>query len=153
MKFLLLMLVLPLVELALLVELGRRTSTLAAVGWVLVSGIVGWWLCKSQGLSTYRRIRQQSATGKLPTEALVDGLLILIAGVLLVTPGILTDLFGFSLVVPGSRTFFRNRLIRRMQRHVQQVIFPGNHEPPPNQEDDDLLEGTVVLEEEDQASD
>lgn len=139
---LLLLVVIPLVELALLVELGRQTSTLVAVGWVVTSGIIGWWLCKSQGIQTYRRIRREAAAGQLPAAALIDGLLILIAGALLMTPGILTDLLGISLLVPGSRALFRNMLLKKVRRHVEAAVYTRPNEAP--DPDGDILEGEVV---------
>lgn len=117
-RLLLLFTVVPLVELALLVWIGRQTSVLFTVALVLVTGVVGAALAKFQGWQTWWRIKLQLASGKVPGSALLDGLMILIAGVLLITPGILTDLVGFALLTPPVRAILRVRLAAWLTRRV-----------------------------------
>jgi len=110
-RLILLFVVLPLTELFLLLEFARRTSPLSAMLLVVLTGLVGYWLAQSQGLRTYRRIQSDLFAGKLPTDALLDGMMIFLAGAFLLTPGILTDLVGFSLLVPVSRGYYRRLIL------------------------------------------
>lgn len=93
----------PLVELALLVWLGRRIGFLPTVALVLVTGVLGAALARHQGLATLARFRAALDARRLPHRELVDGVLILAAAILLITPGVLTDTAGFLLLVPPLR--------------------------------------------------
>ncbi len=110
---LLLFTVIPLVELYLLVQIMQRTSFSATIALVLLTGVVGASLARWQGFRTVRRIQDELAAGRMPTESLVDGLLILVAGAVLVTPGVLTDAVGFLLLIPACRTLVKRWLKRR----------------------------------------
>jgi UPF0716 protein FxsA len=111
---LLLLTAVPLIELALLIRLYHATDLLTTLSLVIVTGIVGAALARRQGFEIWRRMQAQLAQGKPPTNELLDGLMILIAGALLITPGILTDIVGFSLLVPPVRSLLRGFLARRM---------------------------------------
>ena len=106
-RLIFLFVVLPLTELFLLLEFAELTSARSAMLLVVVTGFVGYWLARSQGLRTYHRIQSELAAGQIPTDALLDGMMIFLAGAFLLTPGILTDLAGFSLLVPLSRSYYR----------------------------------------------
>lgn len=109
-KLLVLFTVVPLIELALLIKLGQLTTVAAAIAIVLLTGILGAYLARREGLKTWARIQQNINQGISPADELVNGLLILMAGAVLITPGLLTDLLGFSLLVPAVRNWFRRRL-------------------------------------------
>lgn len=111
-RLLALLTLVPLIELALLVWVEGRIGLGATVAMVVVTGVLGAALARQQGLAVVRRIQAQLAAGEVPGAALVDGLLILIAGVVLLTPGLLTDAAGFLLLVPPLRARLR-RLLRR----------------------------------------
>lgn len=136
-RLLLLFTVVPLVELVLLLEIGRRIGTAATVILILVTGIAGAVLAKQQGLGVLRRIRADATAGQPPGAALVDGLIILIAGALLITPGVLTDVVGFLCLIPASRRVLRAMLWAALARAVQQgraridVRFDTLHRPGP----------------------
>lgn len=117
-RLLLLFTLVPLVELWLLVEIGRRTSVPATIALVFATGVLGAWLARSQGVATFARVRREMAEGRMPATALVDGLLILVAGAVLLTPGLLTDLFGFFLLVPAGRTLVRKALAERFRGQI-----------------------------------
>ena len=106
-RLLFLFIVVPLVELTLLLTIAKYTSVTFTLGMVLVTGVVGSILARSQGWAAYRRIHQEVAGGTLPKESLLDALMILVAGMLLVTPGVITDLFGLSLLIPPCRRLYR----------------------------------------------
>jgi UPF0716 protein FxsA len=122
-KLLLLFVLLPLVELALLTALSHYTSLPTTILFIIVTGLLGTWMSRSQGLSTYRRIQAELAAGRMPRDSLIDGVLILLAGVLLITPGVLTDLFGIFLMFPPSRRLFRIWLMGWFGRHFKIQTF------------------------------
>ena len=94
-------------ELALLLLISEFTGWEFTLGLVIVTGFVGALLARSQGVQAVRRIREEMSQGKLPTDSLIDGILILVAGALLLTPGVLTDLLGFSFLIPPLRRRWR----------------------------------------------
>jgi UPF0716 protein FxsA len=118
-RLLLLFIAVPAVELMLLIEIGQRIGTLATIGLIIGTGIVGASLARQQGVSTLARLRADLADGRLPAEPIVDGVLILVAGAVLITPGVLTDVFGFLLLVPTCRSVLKRSLKRRFERAVQ----------------------------------
>lgn len=121
--------VVPLVELALLVWLGGQTAWWVPILLVLADGIVGAVLWRSQGWKVISRIQADLAEGKMPAGALVDGLLVFLAGALLITPGMLTDLAGFALLIPPSRAVVKRLAQAWFVRHVEvrTATFRGAH--------------------------
>lgn len=113
---LVLFVVVPLLELALLVWVGQRVGILATIALVGVTGILGAALARHQGLATLERFRRNLEQGTLPHRELVDGILILLAAAVLLTPGLLTDAAGFSLLVPPVRRRIRRSLLAWIQR-------------------------------------
>lgn len=93
----------PLVELVLLSQMLQRTGLLLTIALVLVTGVVGASLAKQQGMQAWQAIHQQMARGKTPSTEILNGVMILIAGAFLITPGILTDACGFLLLIPRMR--------------------------------------------------
>lgn len=107
---LIVIIVLPILEIYILIESGRLIGVWPTVLLVIVTGIAGSWLMRHQGLELLRRIQMELAAGRLPAGALLDGALILVGGVLLLTPGFCTDLTGFTMLVPTSRRLWRKGL-------------------------------------------
>lgn len=103
----------------LLIEIGQRIGTLATIGLIIGTGIVGASLARRQGMSTFARLQTDLAAGRLPAEPIVDGVLILVAGALLITPGVLTDFVGFLLLVPACRQMVKRSVKRRFERAVR----------------------------------
>jgi UPF0716 protein FxsA len=118
-RLLLLFTIVPLVELFLLVKLGTVVGVGPTVALVIFTGVLGAWLARQQGLGVLRRLSEDLAEGRLPAEALIDGLLILIAGAVLLTPGLLTDALGFLLLVPKSRAVVRKAVVARFGRRFE----------------------------------
>ncbi len=118
-KLFLLFIIVPFVELALLLQLAEATSWQLTLALVVVTGIAGSLLARSQGWKAYRRIHEALAAGSLPAEPMLDAVMIFIAGALLLTPGILTDLVGFSLLLPWSRAFYRRRAVAWFKSRFQ----------------------------------
>jgi UPF0716 protein FxsA len=109
----------PLIELALLVWLGRRMGLLPTVLLVVATGILGATLARRQGLAALRDFRTAVDRGQLPHRELVGGVLILLAGAVLLTPGLLTDVAGFLLLVPAVRRRVRDRVVESLGRRWQ----------------------------------
>lgn len=110
----------PLAELALLIEIGRHVGVVTTIALVIVTGALGAALARHQGLGVLRDMRGQLAAGQVPAGSLADGLIILVAAALLITPGILTDTVGFLCLVPPVRRAFKALLWRRLQRAVRE---------------------------------
>jgi UPF0716 protein FxsA len=109
----------PLLDLAILVRLGQALGFWPTIGLVVATGTVGAFLARSQGLRVVNGIKTEMSVGQIPSSRLLDGLLILIGGTLLLTPGLLTDLAGFLLLLPPSRTRLKEMLARRAERMVR----------------------------------
>ena len=107
MRLVLLFIAVPLTELFLLLWVSSQTSAVFTFAMVITTGMVGATVARQQGWQTWKRIQEQLAAGQAPASEMVDGLLILVAGALLITPGILTDLFGFLLLVPTGRSYLK----------------------------------------------
>jgi len=108
-KLFVLFIAVPLVELYLLVWLGTVTQVWVPVGLVVATAMVGAYLVKSQGRRAVQRIKQELEIGNIPHDPLLDGLFILIGGVVLLTPGVITDLIGISLLLPVTRALYRRK--------------------------------------------
>ena len=119
-RLLLLFIVVPAVELALLIEIGQRIGTLETLAIIVATGIAGATLARRQGLAVINRAQERVAAGEMPADVLVDGILILIASALLVTPGILTDAFGFICLIPALRGVVKRILWRRLENAVRE---------------------------------
>jgi UPF0716 protein FxsA len=111
--------VVPIVELALLVWLGGQTVWWVPVLLVIADGIAGALLWRWQGLRTIARIRDEMAAGRMPADALVDGLLVFLAGAFLITPGMITDLAGFALLIPPLRAVVKRYAKAWFLRNVE----------------------------------
>ena len=118
--FILLFVVTPLVELAILIYLGTLIGTLNTILIVVITGILGAFLARTQGLATLSRIRSSMERGVLPSDELFQGAIIVVGGLLLVTPGMITDLVGFAMLIPQTRNIIIKWLRNLMQRKVQQ---------------------------------
>ena len=109
-RALLIVVLIPLIELVLLHQLHQRTNILTTIGVVLFTGIVGVNLARRQGMHAWRSIHQQMAKGQTPSREILNGVMILLAGAFLITPGLMTDAVGFSLLVPRVRLWLGERL-------------------------------------------
>jgi len=118
-KLLFLFIAVPAVELVLLIKLGGLIGLLATVAIIFFTGALGATLARWQGLSVLRQIQTQMAQGRLPTNALFDGVIILLAGALLLTPGFLTDIVGFLSLVPGVRNMIKRTIQKRFEKSIQ----------------------------------
>ena len=122
-RLFLLFTVVPAVELGLLLWLGSQLGPLPTLAIVLVTGVVGAWFAKREGLGVLTQLRNELSQGLPSTERVTEGVMVLVGGLLLVTPGVMTDLVGFSLILPWSRRWLAPRVLRYFagQMNVQVV--------------------------------
>ena len=104
--------VVPLVELYLLLRLAEWTSVMTTVGIVIGTGVLGSVLARREGLRTWFRFRRSLAANRVPSREIQDGLMIVFAAALLLTPGLLTDVLGFALLLPAGRAVIRRWMLR-----------------------------------------
>jgi UPF0716 protein FxsA len=114
--FLLLFLAVPLVEIFLLIQVGSVIGAGWTVLLVVVTAVIGVNLLRMQGISTLRRVQEEAMRGELPAVSMLEGLVLLFAGALLLTPGFFTDALGFLLLIPGLRRWW---IIHGLQRYFQ----------------------------------
>ena len=105
----------PLVEIYLLIKLGQNFGAITSILLVIFTGILGAYLARMEGLRTLFRIQETMREGRMPGEELLDALLIAIAGLVLITPGFITDVAGFLLLFPFTRMLAKNLLKERMR--------------------------------------
>jgi len=122
-KLFLLFTLVPLLELWILIKLGSLVGTLPTILIVASTGFAGVLLAKSQGLTVLNRMRHDMKQGILPGNKLIDGVCILIGGAFLITPGLLTDLLGFSLLVPQTRDWVKSIARRYLRRVLDSGTF------------------------------
>ena len=141
------MTIIPILEIILLLNihghlstfLGSGNALLVTVGSIVVTGVLGANLAKSQGFAIMGRIQKCTASGQMPTDELIEGIMVLVGGVLLLTPGYATDLLGFTLMLPPSRVLLKNSVkaafasaIKSGNVHVryygQGQGFPSNYQ-------------------------
>ena len=112
---------LPMIELYLLIMLGSRVGAMPTIGLIVLTGVLGATLARQQGLSILSKIQREMASGKPPTNELVEGALIVVGGIVLLTPGIVTDIFGFSLLIPPIRKAISQRLTNSFAKKVSKA--------------------------------
>ncbi|CAM4074210.1 FxsA family protein [Pseudoalteromonas byunsanensis] len=106
--------VVPIIEIALLIQVSDVIGGFATIALVILTAILGAKLVKQQGLSAYSDVQGQMARGQMPASELFTGLCVIIAGVLLMTPGIMTDVLGFMLLTPAIRSILAKALMKKM---------------------------------------
>ena len=120
-RLLLLFITVPFIELVLLLKIGAKIGFTPTLGIIVVTAILGASLTRSQGRHTLQRFQQAQREGRLPHTEVMDGLMIIIAGAVLLTPGFLTDIAGFLLLVPPVRAAVRGRLAAALKGRIQIV--------------------------------
>lgn len=129
-KLLLIFIVVPLIELYFLLEISQFIGVLTTVMIIIFTGAVGVSIAKRQGYQVINNIRSSLNSGKMPTDDLISALLILIGGVTLLTPGFLTDITGFLLILPGSRDLIaalvKKYFLKYVKENKVEVHYGGN---------------------------
>ena len=109
----------PFVELYLLIEVGMVIGPITTIGLVLLTGFAGAYLARMQGMQTMLKVRTSLQQGIMPKEELVDALLIFVAGVVLLTPGFLTDIAGLLVLLPATRIHIKRYIRRKFDQWIQ----------------------------------
>ncbi|AGB41280.1 protein affecting phage T7 exclusion by the F plasmid [Halobacteroides halobius DSM 5150] len=117
-KLVILFTIIPLVELFLLIQISIHLSSWLAIGLVGITGMLGAGLAKKQGTAVIKKINYSLSQGRMPADSVVDGLLILIGGVLLITPGLLTDISGFACILPFTRPYIKKITKGRLKKLI-----------------------------------
>ena len=111
---------LPLIEIYFLIQVGEVIGALPTILLVVLTAVLGAFLLRQQGLSTLARFQQSVGKGEVPATALLEGVMLLIGGVLLMTPGFFTDAIGFACLLPFSRQWLAKRMVSKVTvRHSQ----------------------------------
>ncbi|MCH8612474.1 FxsA family protein [Arsenicicoccus dermatophilus] len=169
-----LLLVVPTLEIAVIVAIGRVIGGWPTIGLLLLESAIGAWLVKREGRAAWASLRGALASGRLPAGELSDAALVLVGGTLLLTPGFLSDVLGFACILPGTRGVARRLLSRVITRQllasapgirVRQTYAGGASATPPGaaapgpgattrgagpgatratRQDDDVIEGEVL---------
>ena len=126
-RLFLLFIAVPLLELMILIELGSAFGLAPTIGLVLLTGAIGAWAARAQGFYVLSRIQGELGRNQLPAAQLVDGAMVLVGGVLLITPGLLTDLTGFALMVPAFRAVIRQWLMNKFEKMVREGKVQIHH--------------------------
>ncbi|NRD72425.1 FxsA family protein [Shewanella sp. VB17] len=140
--FIVIFILVPVIELNVLIQVGDALGSLTTVGLVFLTAIVGVSLVRSQGISTLMQVQQKLARGEAPGQEIVEGMMLAVAGLLLLIPGFVTDTIGLLLLTPMTRIPVAGFIYKKMQVKVaanggfQGGFGQGNHSPfghpPPN---------------------
>jgi UPF0716 protein FxsA len=127
-KLLLLFILIPAIELLLLIQIGQWIGALPTIGLIIFTGVLGAYLARRQGVQVLARLRAELQAGQLPAEPIFDGVIVLVAGAFLITPGILTDTVGFLCLIPATRRLIKRAIWSRLERAIQQgQIFTATY--------------------------
>lgn len=148
MILLLALIVVPIAEIALLIKVGGLIGTWQTVGLVILTAVLGTALFRAQGTRVLLRAQEVMAQGAFPAKELFDGMCILVAGVLLFTPGFITDTLGLALLVPGLRVWIGRLLWQAALSSGHTHIYMGGTMGGRRWQgggEDDIIEGDFTV--------
>ncbi len=122
MRLILIFIVVPLIEILLLIEIGSRIGALNTIFIIVLTGILGASLMRHQGFTIIRNIQRDLSQGRMPTGELINGALVLVGGIVLLTPGFFTDAVGFVLLLPATRAL----ILKKIQLLIRRKIESGD---------------------------
>ena len=148
-RLLILFISVPIIELFLLIEVGKKISWELTVLIIFITAIIGARLTKIQGSQTIKNVQSALRLGKIPHREVLDGLMILVAGAILLTPGFLTDFVGFCLLIPKLRSylqkflknFLKNKMIVR-----KNAVFNQNKTTSNWAKDESVIDAEIIEE-------
>lgn len=120
------LIVVPALEIIVLFQMGKLIGGWQTFGLIIMTGFVGAWLARREGLKVWKQAQNQLALGQPPGDAIVNGICIFTGGLLMLTPGILTDVFGLMLVLPFTRPLFKGgiySILRKMAERGNRQFF------------------------------
>ena len=121
----------PLIEIGVFIEVGGALGLWPTLGLIVLTALLGAWQLRVQGLATLTKARAQMDRGVMPARELFDGLCLLAAGALLLTPGFVTDALGALLFVPPFRDFLRRRAAQHVAAHGEVYVHASAGRRPP----------------------
>jgi len=110
----------PFVEIYLLIKIGHYLGAFNTVIVVIVTGLLGASLARHEGMRTMMRVRESVNRGEVPAEEMLDAVLIFIAGIVLLTPGFITDLAGIAILIPNARAWLKRWLRRKFDQWISE---------------------------------
>ena len=119
-KLLILFIVVPVAELYVLIEVGKKIGSLTTIGIIIFTGILGAYLVKNQGFLILKKIQNDLNDGIMPGDSLIQGAIILVGGILLLTPGFVTDTVGFIFLIPVSRNVIKKYLLKWLKGKIKE---------------------------------
>jgi UPF0716 protein FxsA len=119
-----LFLVIPIVEIYVIVQVGQQIGALPTIALLIIESAIGAWLVKREGRRAWTALRAAVGTGRLPSSELADAALVLVGGTLLLTPGFVTDIFGFFMILPFTRPLARRALGWFVARRASALVAP-----------------------------
>ncbi len=144
----LLLLVVPIVEVAVIIAVGRTVGGWPTFALLLLESALGAWLVRREGARSWMALSEALRTGRMPSRQLADAALVLVGGTLLLAPGFLTDIVGFLLILPVTRPLARRVLEGVVARRLLGGLLVSRSDPgprPPGPEGpDDVVEGEVL---------
>ncbi len=133
----------PIAELYVIFKVGDVIGWAPTLALLVADSLIGTWLMRSQGRAVWNRFQQAMQAGRIPHREILDGVLVIFGGAFLITPGFLTDIVGFGLLLPPTRSLFRRWLIRRGGRMFGISIATGRRAPVSDVPPDWDVEGTA----------
>ena len=118
-----LIIIVPALEIWLLIFSGKTLGVLITILLIISTGVLGAWLAKYQGIEALRKAQQQMSYGQMPGDVIIDGLCILVGGVVLLTPGFITDAIGFMLLIPATRKLIKPLIYNTLRKMVDRGQF------------------------------
>ena len=122
-KLLILFVLVPVTELYILIEVGKKIGSLTTIGIIILTGIIGAYLVKGQGFMILKKIQNDLNEGIMPGDILIQGAIILAGGIFLLTPGFVTDIIGFIFLIPVSRRVVKKYLLKWLKGKIKEGNF------------------------------
>jgi UPF0716 protein FxsA len=144
-RLVILFIVVPLLDLFLLMRISKFTGIPTTIGLVVLTGVIGAWLAKQQGTFVKGQIKDRLSRRQVPADLIGDGAMIMFAAGLLLTPGLLTDVLGFSLLIPACRTQYKKFFAARLKGSFNFQVYTPQVDSSSNRPDDpNIIDGEVV---------
>ncbi|WP_223670213.1 FxsA family protein [Kangiella shandongensis] len=147
-NFLIIFILLAIAEVYVLIGVGGVIGVAPTIGLILLTGVIGVSMLKKQGFSVFTRLQEKMQQGQPPAQEMVEGILLIIAGAFLVTPGFVTDTLGFLWLIPQTREYFAKLLINKGMFKVQAMgsgdFHAGTRDPfghSQTPQDDNTIDG------------
>jgi UPF0716 protein FxsA len=113
-----LIIIIPAAEIGVLLLSGKTIGVWPTIVLMILTGVIGAYLAKKEGLQTIRKVQEQLSYGQIPGDAVLDGICILVGGTLLLTPGFLSDITGFFMLFPPTRKICKVFILRYFKKRI-----------------------------------